>query len=138
MTIQQFIAKCMRSTMAHVSCSFVLMGSWAFFANMAHPMPKPLIAAILQGALSGVITLIMKKALERVFSYWVSKGQPKAGLFATPLTVCTVSASSLLACHAIAGTPELIATILVPSSVALFYAFVYTFALSKQVAAETV
>ena len=122
----------MNSSIAHVAFSFVFMGSWAVFANWQHPMPKPIIAGALQGALSGAITLVMKKALEALFSFWVRRDRPKTGLIATPLMVCSVSATSLLICHALAGTPELITTILVPSSVALFYAFTYTYALSRQ------
>ena len=102
------------------------MGGWAFIANRAHPIPAPIYAGLLQGLLSGAITLGMKKALEVLFRYWVSRDRAKTGLITTPLTVCSLSASALLVSHAVAGTPELIATIIVPSSVALFYACIYT------------
>ena len=142
MTIKETLLTWSRSTFAHVAFSFVMMGGWAVFANAAHPMPKPLIAGFLQGALSGLITLGMKKALEALFAFWCQRGRPNTGLVATPLMVCSVSATSLLICHALAGTPELIATIIVPSSVAVFYAYVYTFSLWKfrgdeQAATET-
>ena len=126
------ITRWANSSIAHVAFSFVLMGSWAVFANWQHPMPKPIIAGLLQGALSGGITLVMKKALEAIFSFWIRQSRPRTALLGTPIMVCSVSATSLLICHAIAGTPELIATIIVPSSVALFYAFTYTYALSRQ------
>lgn len=131
MQIKDTLLNWSRSTFGHVAFSFTMMGGWALFANAAHSMPKPLIAGLVQGALSGLITLVMKKALERLFEFWSNRGQPNTGLAATPLMVCSVSATSLLICHALAGTPELIATIIVPSSVAVFYAYVYTFSLWK-------
>lgn len=132
MNLKQTIKRWTNSTFAHISFSFVLMGGWALFANWSHPIPKPIIAGVLQGLLSGAITLVMKKALEALYAFWVRRERPKTGLIATPLMVCSVSASTLLICHALAGTPELIATIIIPSSVALFYAFTYTLALSRQ------
>jgi len=133
MDIKGTFRKWSSSTIAHVASSFVLMGSWATLANVSHPMPTPLYAGLLQGLLSGLITLVMKKALESLFQFWVRQGHAKIGLIATPLMVCSVSASTLLACHAFAGTPELIATIIVPSSVALFYGFIYTFTMWRQI-----
>ena len=132
MILRQTFKVLSNSSIVHVLISFALMGGWAFFANQSHPMPAPIYAGLLQGLLSGTITLGMKKALEALFQYWVKRGRAKTGLITTPLTVCSVSASSLLACHAIAGTPELIATIIVPSSVALIYAYGYTYAMWRQ------
>jgi len=132
MIIKRMIHKWGNSTFAHVLSSFILMGGWAVFANMSHAMPAPLYAGLLQGLLSGVLTLGLKKAFEAVFGFWNARGQGKIGVMFTPLMVCTVSASTLLACHAIAGTPELIATIIMPSSVALIYGYIYTYAMWRQ------
>lgn len=123
--------KLVQSTWSHVATSFVLMGSWAFFANRMHGTEAAFMAAIVQGTLSGIITLGMKKALERIYQAFKNQGKDKAGLFFTPLIVCSVSASTLLLCHFMAGTPELIMTIITPSSVALFYAYTYTYTLKK-------
>ena len=40
------------------------MGGWAFYANSGHPMPKPLLAGLVQGALSGAITYALKRTLD--------------------------------------------------------------------------
>lgn len=133
MRLTQTIIQWTNSTLAHVACSFLLMGGWAAFANASHPMPAPLIAGLIQGALSATITLVMKKALERTYDFWCRYGRPVVGVIATPLMVCSVSATSLIVFHAIAGTPELIATVIVPSGVALFYASIYTIALWRQI-----
>ena len=105
----------------HVLVAFVLMGSWAFYANYGHPMPKPLIAAVLQGSLSGAITFGLKTALdclrERLsagFAAWVP-----------PVITCSVPLCVLVGAHSIAGTPEVLKTIAVPFSVASIYAVTY-------------
>ena len=125
------IERLAQSTFSHVATSFILMGSWAFFANHAHGTGPALVAALVQGTLSGVITLGMKKALEHIFEHFHQRGQHKASVFLTPLLVCSVSASTLALCHFIARTPEILMTIITPSSVALFYAYVYTFSLKR-------
>ena len=132
MTFKEIVQRWGHSTFAHVASSFILMGGWAVFANKSHTMPAPLYAGLLQGTLSAIITLGVKTAFEASFRYWSKRGQLKTGLIVTPLTVCSVSATSLLICHAIAGTPELIATIIIPSSVALFYGYTYTYAMYRQ------
>jgi len=129
MKLKQTINKLAQSSWSHVATSFILMGGWAFFANRVHGVDASIMAALLQGTLSGIITLGMKKALERI--YQAFKNNDKAAFFLTPLIVCSISASTLLLCHFIAGTPELILTIITPSSVALFYAYIYTYTLKK-------
>jgi len=132
MNIKDTLRKWGNSTFTHMLSSFILMGGWAFFANRSHAMPAPLYAGLLQGLLSAVITLGLKKSFEAVFGLWHARGKGRMGVFFTPLMVCTVSASTLLACHALAGTPELIATIIVPSSVALIYGYIYTYTMWRQ------
>jgi len=131
MKLKQTINKLAQSSWSHVATSFILMGGWAFFANRVHGVDASIMAALLQGTLSGIITLGMKKALERIYQAFKNKGDDKAAFFLTPLIVCSMSASTLLLCHFIAGTPELILTIITPSSVALFYAYIYTYTLKK-------
>ena len=47
-----------------MTVAFIAMGSWATFANLAHPMPRPLIAGVVQGTLSALITLFLKRMIE--------------------------------------------------------------------------
>ena len=117
----------MNSTFVHVGFAFLAMGSWAVFANRAHPMPEPLIAGLVQGTLSGTITLVMKKALEALSRKLFAKQMIKGALFLPPLIVCSISLMVLVGAHLAAGTPELVATIALPFSVAFSYACLYAY-----------
>ncbi|MCF6219730.1 MAG: hypothetical protein L3J65_01325 [Robiginitomaculum sp.] len=117
----------MNSTFVHVGFAFLAMGSWAVFANRAHPMPEPLIAGLVQGTLSGTITLVMKKALEALSRKLFARQMIKGALFLPPLIVCSISLMVLVGAHLAAGTPELAATIALPFSVAFGYACLYAY-----------
>lgn len=119
------VARLMRSSVVHVAFAFVAMGSWAAFANRAHPMPAPLYAGLIQGALSAVITLLLKQGIEAL----ASRFSGLTALLAPPLIAALVSASVLTAIHAIGGTPEIGRTIAVPLTVATSYAALYNLSL---------
>jgi hypothetical protein len=109
----------------HFAVACVAMGSWAAFSNSHHPMPAPLTAALIQGAISGVITLALKSAIEhlaRRFSGW-------AALVAPPVIACISSAVILMTMHRIGGTPEIGRTIALPLTVSTTYAALYSLAL---------
>lgn len=119
------LARLMRSSIAHVGFAFLAMGSWAAFANRAHPMPAPLYAGLLQGAISASITLVLKRAIE----YLASRFSGLTALLAPPLIAGLVSASLLTLLHTIGGTPEIAKTIAVPLTVATSYAALYNYSL---------
>ena len=114
-----------RSNFAHGLAGFVLMGSWAAFANRAHPWPAPLQAFVVQGLLTAGITLLLKRAVEAVVAR-----QPRLPWLA-PLAAAAISATLLSAVHTIAGTPAFWATIAVPFCVATSYAAMYTWRLVR-------
>jgi hypothetical protein len=109
-----------RSNLAHGAAGLLLMGSWAAFANRAHPWPAPALAFAVQGALTTVITLTMKRVIEAVLRW--QPGRP----WLAPLSAAAISASLLSSFHTLAGTPAFWATIAVPFSVATGYAGLYT------------
>ncbi len=114
-----------RSSAVHMGIAFLAMGGWAFFANRGHPMPRPLLAGVVQGLLSACITLFLKRVLE-----WLSLRLPGlAGLFLPPAIAFLVSVVLLSTIHRLAGTPEILATIVVPLTVATSYAAIYTYTL---------
>jgi hypothetical protein len=119
------IARLMRSSIVHVGFAFVAMGSWAAFANRAHPMPAPLYAGLLQGAISATITLVLKRAIE----YLASRFTGLTALLAPPVIAGLVSASLLTLLHTLAETPEIAKTIAVPLTVATSYAALYNYSL---------
>ena len=119
------LARLMRSSIVHVAFAFLAMGSWAAFANRAHPMPAPLLAGLIQGTISASITLVLKRSIE----YLASRFTGMAALLAPPLIAGLVSASVLTVIHTIGGTPEIGRTIAVPLTVATSYAALYNYSL---------
>jgi len=117
-----------RSSIVHVAVAFLAMGSWAVFANRAHPMPQPLIAGFVQGALSGAITFVLKRMLEALSARFSGV----AALVLPPLIAVGLSLVVLTAIHSAAGTPELLATIALPTSVTAAYSTLYTVALWRE------
>lgn len=119
------LARLMRSSVVHVGFAFLAMGSWAVFANRAHPMPAPLLAGLIQGMLSAGITLILKRGIEAL----ARRFSGLAALLAPPAIAGLVSASLLTAIHTLGGTPEIARTIAVPLTVATSYAALYNLSL---------
>lgn len=114
-----------RSSLLHIMVAFVLMGGWAVFANSAHPMPVPLVAGAVQGALSGLITFGLKRLVERMSRQFSGLG----GLLVPPVAAFAVSATLLTLLHAASGTPEIATTIAVPLTVSTSYAALYSWGL---------
>lgn len=123
------LKKYMDSTLVHLAFAFIAMGSWAFFANRAHPLSAALMAGVVQGTLSATITFFMKKALEGLSGFFTQKNMRSLSLVAPPLITCSVSLMILVGSHILAKTPELIPTIALPFTVAFSYACLYSFRL---------
>lgn len=121
------VASLARSSAVHVAFAFLAMGSWAVFANRAHAMPAPLIAGAIQGALSGTITFFLKRGIE----FLTARLSGIAVLVVPPLAAFAVSVALLSTIHALSGTPEILATIAVPLTVATSYAALYNWGLWK-------
>lgn len=114
-----------QSGVLHVAVAFVLMGSWAVFANRSHPMPAQLVAGAVQGALSGLITFGLKRVVERTSRRFTGL----ASLVLPPLAAFTISVCLLTLLHTASGTPEIAATIAVPLTVSTGYAALYSWTL---------
>ncbi|EAQ14370.1 MULTISPECIES: hypothetical protein [Maritimibacter] len=117
----------LHSNIAHVLAGVLLMGGWAFIANLGHPWPAALIAGLVQGAITGTMTFFIKKALE-----WVA--QRTTGVLPPTLAASTISATMLTVIHTLAGTPAFWATVIVPFTVATIYGATYTFTLRRSFA----
>lgn len=114
-----------RSSFVHIAIAFLAMGSWAVFANRAHPFPQSLVAGIVQGALSGAITFVLKRMLE-----FLAAGFHGVAAFVLPPVIAVALSLAVLATiHAVAGTPEILATIALPLSVTAAYSTLYNAAL---------
>ncbi len=116
------------STRAHVSFAFIAMGAWGVFANRDHPLPAALLAGFVQGTISAVLTLCLKRFLE-----WMSaRLRGLGGLIVPPLITATAIATILTTAHTFAGTPEILATIAVPFTLSTSYAVLYNLRLWRQ------
>ena len=103
------------------------MGAWAAFANRGHGPEAMALAGVVQGAISCVITLILKRSLEAMFARltgWLRIVGP-------PVVTMSVVLAVLLAIHRLAGTPEVWTTIAVPYTVSSAYAWIYTATLAR-------
>ncbi|MFG1377716.1 hypothetical protein [Xanthobacter autotrophicus] len=112
-----------RSSGAHMALAFIAMGTWSAFANHAHPMPAPLIAALIQGTISACITLVLKGIIEGL----ARRLAGLAALVVPPLVAFAFSAIVLWICHTIGGTPEIGRTIALPLTSSIFYSTLYSF-----------
>jgi LytS/YehU family sensor histidine kinase len=109
------------NTWVHVAFGFLAMGAWAVFANRSHPLPQALLAGLVQGTISGLLTLVLKKFLE----WFNARLKGVLALVLPPLVTATAIATILTTAHTLAGTPEILATIAVPFTVSTTYAILY-------------
>ena len=115
----------LRSSALHMAVAFCGMGAWAAFANRAHDMPAPLIAGLVQGALSALLTLVMKRMTETASARLTGP----AGLILPPALAICLSLAVLVTLHRLAGTPEIMATIALPLTATTIYSVSYSLAL---------
>lgn len=116
------------SGVVHVAFAFLAMGGWAVFANRAHAMPRPVLAGLVQGTMSAILTLCLKTTIDAlshrfsgVSSFW-----------APPAIACILSTGLLVAVHTISGTPEILRTILVPVIVSATYSALYSYSIYRR------
>lgn len=107
----------------HMLFAFVLMGSWAFYANRHFPRPQPLVSGLVQGMLSALLTLFLKSAID----FLARRFQGTAAYWAPPLIACIGSACILIVMHLISGTPQILKTIAVPLLVSTSYSALYNY-----------
>jgi mannose/fructose/N-acetylgalactosamine-specific phosphotransferase system component IIC len=109
-----------------VGFAFVCMGGWALFANRTHGWGA-LAPGLAQGTMSGLITLVLKHALEAMSR----RVRGPAAYLAPPLVSASTILTLLIVVHGLIGTPEIAATIAVPWSVSTLYAIVYAATLAR-------
>ncbi|MFK7732814.1 MAG: hypothetical protein AB8B48_14435 [Pseudomonadales bacterium] len=109
---------------------FIGYGAWAWLANMNHGGEMALRAALTQGTYSFVITLILTGLMEWLFSRLI--GWPKRRRFlGSTIPVCLLLYLSSYSVNYLAGTPNILLTILPGAILSTLYAFSYIGALAK-------
>ncbi|HEY0648600.1 hypothetical protein [Phenylobacterium sp.] len=121
------VAGLARSGAVHGAVAFLAMGAWAAFANRGHGPGAMALAGVVQGAISCVITLILKRSLEAMFA----RLSGPAAVLVPPLVTMAVVLAVLVTIHRLAGTPEVWTTIAVPYTVSSAYAWIYTATLAR-------
>ncbi len=139
MSVEKTPSSWTNSTIVHVAFGFIAMGAWAVFANRGHPLPQALLAGLVQGLISGSLTLVLKKSLERMSAMFFNArssdeglGKPLAALIVPPLITAASILAILVGIHTLARTPEIAATIAVPFTVSTSYAIIYNLGLWRR------
>ncbi|MFV0292807.1 MAG: hypothetical protein ACK5II_06175 [Paracoccus sp. (in: a-proteobacteria)] len=114
-----------KSSALHMAVAFIAMGNWAVLANRTHPLSEALMAGVIQGMMSALITLSLKRMIEALSIRLTGI----AVLIIPPLLAVTGSAGFLSLIHSLAGTPEVLFTIAVPVSVTAVYSAAYSYVL---------
>lgn len=93
------------------------MGGWAIWANAADGMRAALLAGLVQGAMSGALTLGLKRSVD-----WMRPRMRGPLAYVAPgLIAVMCSATILILAHRISGTPAIWTTIAVPLAVSSSY-----------------
>lgn len=121
------VAGLARSGAVHGAVAFLAMGAWAAFANRDHGPGAMALAGVVQGAISCVITLILKRSLEAMFARLTGP----AAVVVPPLVTMAVVLAVLVTIHRLAVTPEVWTTIAVPYAVSSSYAWIYALTLAR-------
>jgi hypothetical protein len=103
------------------------MGGWTLWANAGHGLAAAWLPALVQGAISGTITLVLKRALEAM----AARLSGPAAYIVPPVVTAAVILGLLIGVHRLIGTPEIARTIAVPWSVSTLYAIIYTSVLAR-------
>jgi hypothetical protein len=104
--------------------AFVLYGAWAMFANRAHGLGVASRAFLVQGASSGVSTLILSAMIE----WMLARNRKGPGLALAALVPPTITGSMHVAGHVLNGTPSLLVTVSVPLAMGYIFAALYVWA----------
>jgi hypothetical protein len=116
-----------KSTPVHVGFAFIAMGGWTLWANAGHGLAAAWLPALVQGAISGAITLVLKRALEAM----ATRLSGPAAYALPPIVTATAILTVLIGVHKLIGTPEIARTIAVPWGVSTLYAVIYTSVLAR-------
>lgn len=109
--------------------AFVLWGGWAFYANVDSSSTFPLIPALVQGSASAIITLLMALAVQRLNILFAAT--PRLAAWLPPFVIVAITSTLLVVFHSLAGTPNLVATVIPPSAVAFAFCLFLSLSLAN-------
>lgn len=109
---------------------FAAYGAWAYVANMNHGDEMATRAALTQGSYSFIITLVLTGLMEKLFA-WLATCSPRQRFWLSTLPVCLLLYLSSWTVNYLAGTPNILLTILPGAIMSSVYTFSYIAALAK-------
>lgn len=114
------------------ACSALLgYGVWAYLVNASHSVVAGLKAACVQGGYSFVLTLCLTMLIEWLHMRFRSWLGPGVSLLLTVLLTCALLFSSSWWINVLAGTPEVLATVLPGYVIGGMYTLSYSLGLSR-------
>jgi hypothetical protein len=130
--LEQYVSTSLRYRVTSASLAFVIWGSWAYFVNsqsQAAGKASPLISALIHGAGSCMVTLIMMKSVTWLYRRFQRHALK---LFIPAAITTTVTGSCMTTAHFLAETANLPATIIPGVIVAFCFNVVTAVNLSQQ------
>ena len=107
---------------------FLFYGAWAVFINFSHGWSNAFFAGLTQGSYSFFITLILAIVVEWLFVRLANVPLRNVWVFLAGAVLLTGTSIGL---NLLAGTPEILWTVLPGLMVSLIYTVVYIVGLSK-------
>lgn len=107
-----------RAWVLPATLAFILWGGWAAYINSRHGTAEALRSGLAQGIASFAITIFLTFSVARLHG---SLRQRFARAVLPALATVTLTGSLLVALHTLAGTPEVLATVVPPITVAALY-----------------
>ena len=107
---------------------FVVYGGWAYFANSGHGQAAAMMAGLLQGSYSLLLTFFTTLLMEQLYRWFA----PLRFRVAATIAVTGVLLFSIpCVIHALASTPEILMTILPGFAIGMVYTTVYVLGLER-------
>jgi hypothetical protein len=107
----------------------IIWGGWAYYANAAHGQEAAAAAAKAQILFTSVNAFVYSIVMEAIFGRIKPAALRNAVTFAVPNVMVTVMLSGI---HWLAGTPEIISTVLPPLLIIYSLCLVYIFAIGPR------
>lgn len=114
------------------TAGFLFYGSWAFWVNHDHGVGMGLRAACVQGSYSFMLTLIMTGLIEGLFTlnnrFFANQ---KLIIWSTIICSCALIFTTSWSINVLAGTPEVLRTVILGYVVGGIYSTTYVYGLAR-------
>lgn len=109
--------------------AFVAYGGWAFLVNASHGQAAAVKSGLVQGCYSFLLTLVMTGIIEALYYSIARTGRIKLAALVTIITVCLTVYITSWTVNSIAGTPEILKTVILGYIASTIYTTSYVLGL---------